>query len=60
MAEIYGQAIEVLIWLGNESEGSADVMHYLKRIGQKFVDRGGEIKEPRDERSPETMLSGPT
>jgi hypothetical protein len=58
MANIYSQATEVLIWLGAETEGSEDVMKYLKRIGQNFVDRGGEIKEPRDERSPKTMKSG--
>ncbi|KAG4428532.1 hypothetical protein IFR05_015985 [Cadophora sp. M221] len=53
MADIYGQATEVLIWLGEGTEGTKDVMLYLKRIGQKFIDRGGEILEPRDERSPE-------
>ncbi|KAH6713218.1 heterokaryon incompatibility protein-domain-containing protein [Leptodontidium sp. MPI-SDFR-AT-0119] len=53
MADIYGQATEVLIWLGESTEGTKDVMLYLKRIGQKFLDRGGEILEPRDERSPE-------
>ncbi|KAK0108235.1 hypothetical protein ONS95_003054 [Cadophora gregata] len=53
MADIYGQATEVLIWLGEETEGTRDVMLYLKRIGQKFVDRGGDILEPREERSPE-------
>ena len=51
MAKIYGQATEVLIWLGAETEGSNDVMEYLKRIGQAFISRGGEVNEPRDERS---------
>ena len=31
-------------------------MNYLKRIGQRFVDRGGPVNEPRDERSPENDL----
>ena len=53
MADIYGQASEVLIWLGEETDGTNDVMLFLKRIGQKFFERGGEILEPRDERSPE-------
>jgi len=51
MADIYGQVSEVLIWLGEETEGTNDVMLYLKRIGQRFFDRGAEILEPRDERS---------
>jgi hypothetical protein len=53
MAQIYSQATEVLIWLGEETEESKSIMLYLKRIGQSFVDRGGEILEPRDERSTE-------
>lgn len=56
MTSIYGQATEVLIWLGEASEDSEDVMKYLKRIGQRFLDRGGPINEPRDERSPENDL----
>jgi hypothetical protein len=32
IAKIYGQAEEVLIWLGDEAEGSKDVMEYLKWI----------------------------
>jgi hypothetical protein len=51
MAKIYSQATEVIIWLGEKSEGSEEVMLYLRRVGQKFVDRGGEILEPRNERS---------
>ncbi|KAH7350751.1 heterokaryon incompatibility protein-domain-containing protein [Rhexocercosporidium sp. MPI-PUGE-AT-0058] len=53
MADIYSQAAEVLIWLGEGTEATKDVMLYLKRIGQKFIDRGKEILEPRDERSPD-------
>ncbi|KAH7420020.1 heterokaryon incompatibility protein-domain-containing protein [Cadophora sp. MPI-SDFR-AT-0126] len=53
MADIYSQATEVIIWLGEETEGSRDAMLYLKRIGQKFLDRGEETLKPRDERSPE-------
>ncbi|PVH85219.1 HET-domain-containing protein, partial [Cadophora sp. DSE1049] len=34
MADIYGQATEVMIWLGEETEGTTDVMLYLNRIGQ--------------------------
>jgi hypothetical protein len=53
MGQIYSKATEVLIWLGEESEHSREIMLYLRRIGQRFVDRGGEIREPRHERSPE-------
>ena len=49
MARIYTQATEVLIWLGEEKDGSDHVMEYLRRIGQARLDIGGEIKEPRDE-----------
>jgi Heterokaryon incompatibility protein (HET) len=52
MAKMYGQAEEVLIWLGNEAEGSEDSIEYLKWIRQAFIYQGASIREPRDERNP--------
>jgi len=49
MKEIYRKASNVLIWLGTESEGSKEVMKYFARIGQKFLDRWGQILEPQVE-----------
>ncbi|KAH7417868.1 heterokaryon incompatibility protein-domain-containing protein [Cadophora sp. MPI-SDFR-AT-0126] len=49
MSKIYSSANDVLIWLGEGSPESDAAMDYLKRVGRKFVDRGGEIKEPRYE-----------
>jgi Heterokaryon incompatibility protein (HET) len=51
MEEIYRKASNVLIWLGKESEGSEEAIHYLTRIGRKFLDRGGPILEPKLEQN---------
>jgi hypothetical protein len=53
MAEIYRKASNVLIWLGVESDGSAEAMQYLARIGKKFLDRGGPVREPKIEQNDE-------
>ncbi|KAE9369094.1 HET-domain-containing protein [Stipitochalara longipes BDJ] len=49
MEEIYRKASNVLIWLGNESEGSKEVVDYLTHIGNRFLERGGPILEPKVE-----------
>jgi hypothetical protein len=53
MAEIYRKASSVLIWLGTESEDSNEAMRYLARIGKKFLDRGGSVREPKIEQNDE-------
>lgn len=49
MSKIYSSANDVLVWLGEGSPESDAAMDYLKQVGQRFLDRGGEIKEPRYE-----------
>lgn len=53
MAEIYDRASNVLIWLGLESQGSVESMQYLARIGKSFLDRGGPVREPKEEQNGE-------
>jgi hypothetical protein len=53
MAEIYSKASNVLIWLGNETQDSAEAMGYLALIGKSFLDRGGPIREPKIEQNGE-------